>query len=79
MKYYVQISAPVTESFMIGKALTDIKTLQGAVQCLSNEIVPNSPPVAASTKYRKDLAINLFYKVIITKWLYTITYLFSFT
>lgn len=48
---------------MIGKSLTDLKTLTGAIQSLSNEIVPNTFPVAASTKYRRDLAISLFYKV----------------
>jgi xanthine dehydrogenase/oxidase len=56
------ISVPMTESFMVGKKLTDIGTLRGAIQLLKSEIVPNSPPVAASTQYRKDLAINLFYK-----------------
>lgn len=57
------MSASATESFILGKAITDAKTLQGALQILSNEIVPNSPPVAASVKYRKELALSLFYKV----------------
>ena len=35
----------------------------GALESLGNEIVPNTPPAAASAKYRKSLAISLFYKV----------------
>ncbi len=48
---------------MLGKDVTDPETLKGALKELSDEIEPNSPPVAASTKYRKNLALNLFYKV----------------
>ena len=35
----------------------------GALELLGNEIVPNTPPAAASAQYRKSLAISLFYKV----------------
>ena len=35
----------------------------GALESLGNEIVPNTPPAAASAQYRKSLAISLFYKV----------------
>ena len=35
----------------------------GALESLGNEIVPNTPPAAASTQYRKSLATSLFYKV----------------
>ena len=35
----------------------------GALELLGNEIVPNTPPAAASAQYRKGLAISLFYKV----------------
>ena len=48
---------------MLGKDVTDAETLKIALQTLSDEIKPNSPPVAASTKYRKNLALSLFYKV----------------
>lgn len=48
---------------MLGKDVTDPETLKGALKALSEEIEPNSPPVAASTQYRKNLAYSLFYKV----------------
>ena len=38
-------------------------TVEAALSSLESEIVPDSTPVAASTKYRKSLAISLFYKV----------------
>ncbi|XP_019858733.1 PREDICTED: xanthine dehydrogenase/oxidase-like [Amphimedon queenslandica] len=56
------ISAPITESFMIGKSLKDPNTLKGALKNLANEIRPNAPPVSASPGYRKSLALSLFYK-----------------
>ena len=61
----LQISATATESFMLGKDVTDPETLKGALKELSDEIEPNSPPVAASITYRKNLALSLFYKVYI--------------
>ena len=51
---------------MIGKTLTDPNTLKGALKNLSNEIKPNSPPASASPDYRKNLALSLFYKVLIS-------------
>ena len=38
-------------------------TVQDALSSLEGEIVPDTTPVAATTKYRKSLAIGLFYKV----------------
>ena len=35
----------------------------GALETLSDELVPNTPPAAATADYRKSLAISLFYKV----------------
>ena len=35
----------------------------GALEALSKELVPSTNPGAASTDYRKNLAIGLFYKV----------------
>lgn len=35
----------------------------GALSTLEQEIVPDSPPASASKKYRKSLALSLFYKV----------------
>ena len=63
----MQISATATESFMFGKDVTDPDTLTGALKALSDEIAPNLPPAAASVTYRKNLALSLFYKVIIIK------------
>ena len=48
---------------MLGKDITNPETLKGALDALSDEITPNSPPVAASATYRKNLALGLFYKV----------------
>ncbi len=48
---------------MLGKDITDPETLKGALDALSDEMEPNSPPVAASTTYRKNLTLSLFYKV----------------
>jgi len=42
--------------------LLEPDTLKGALESLGNEIVPNTPPAAASTQYRKSLATSLFYK-----------------
>ena len=57
------MSARTTESFITKKFLHDRATLAGAIQALSGEIDPNVFPAAASPKYRKNLALNLFYKV----------------
>lgn len=55
-----------TETFLAGKKLTDQDTLKGALSTLEQEIVPDSPPVSASKKYRKSLALSLFYKFYLT-------------
>ena len=55
---------------MIGKTLTDPNTLKGALKNLSNEIKPNSPPASSSPNYRKNLALSLFYKVLISYYLF---------
>ena len=54
-----------TESFVTKKFLHDQATLQRAIQALSNEISPTVFPACDSTQYRKNLALNLFYKVIV--------------
>lgn len=59
----MQITSTATESFMLGKDVTDPETLKGALKALSDEIKPDSPLVAASAEYRKSLALSLFYKV----------------
>ena len=47
---------------MVGKNIMAPETLTGALQTLSEEIQPNSL-VSVSVEYRKNLALNLFYKV----------------
>ena len=49
---------------MKDKDITLEDTLRGALQVLNDELHPNSPTLAASTQYRKSLAVNLFYKVV---------------
>ena len=61
----MQISAKNTESFLTKKFLHDPATLRGAVEALSNEINPSVFPACDSTQYRTNLALNLFYKVIV--------------
>lgn len=60
----MKISCKGTESFLTKKYLHNLATLQGAVEALSNEIAPVALPAGNSPQYRKNLAINLFYKVI---------------
>lgn len=62
---HVQVSATAAESFVSGRDVTNPKTLQGALEALFDEIEPNSPTLASSVQYRKNLAMNLFYKVCI--------------
>ncbi len=48
---------------MVGKDIMDPETLKGALRNLSEEIQPNDSLVSVSVEYRKNLALNLFYKV----------------
>ena len=48
---------------MLGKCVLDVKVLKNALRILDNEIEPNVTPGAASTTFRKNCVISLFYKV----------------
>ncbi|XP_058124743.1 uncharacterized protein LOC131289060 [Anopheles ziemanni] len=55
-----------TEQFLTGKRLIDDRTLQQTLNVLASEIQPNSSLENASSEYRKNLAIALFYKCILS-------------
>lgn len=52
-----------TENLLKGKLLFSNDTLQSAVKSLENEIKVEENPPEPSAGYRKQLAVNLFYKV----------------
>lgn len=56
------IQATATASVLEGAKLLEQDTLKSALASLENEIVPNTTPVSSSAKYRKSLALGLFYK-----------------
>ncbi|XP_041042508.1 xanthine dehydrogenase-like isoform X2 [Carcharodon carcharias] len=57
------IHAVATEKYLQGKDITCNVTLQGALTILEKELIPDdNNPLLASAKYRKSLALGLFYK-----------------
>ncbi|KAI5646512.1 molybdopterin-binding domain of aldehyde dehydrogenase domain-containing protein [Phthorimaea operculella] len=56
------IRAINTEAFLCGKLLFTNQTLQSAINMLKTELVVVENPPEPSAKYRGQLAINLFYK-----------------
>ncbi|XP_063385553.1 uncharacterized protein LOC134671625 [Cydia fagiglandana] len=56
------VHASKTEEFLKGKNLFTNKTLQEAIEILMSEVVVEENPPQASANYRKNLAVNLFYK-----------------
>lgn len=52
-----------TAMHLIGKDLFNDATLQTALNVLSNELLVEENPPEPSAKYRKQLALGLFYKV----------------
>lgn len=57
------IHAEKTEMFLIGKNIFDNEILQQTLKMLHDEINPVEAPPEPSPKFRRQLAINLFYKV----------------
>eukprot|EP01127_Copromyxa_protea_P020548 TRINITY_DN6897_c0_g1_i1.p1 TRINITY_DN6897_c0_g1~~TRINITY_DN6897_c0_g1_i1.p1 ORF type:complete len:1483 (-),score=356.31 TRINITY_DN6897_c0_g1_i1:3-4016(-) len=55
-----QARMPQTESVLMGGALSDVNTLQKALQTLSNEL--NVDQTIGRNQYRKNLALGMFYK-----------------
>lgn len=60
------IHATSTEKLLIGKDIHTNETLQEALHCLSSELNPDWVLPDASPEYRKNLAIALFYKFVIS-------------
>jgi hypothetical protein len=59
------VQAVRTTRFLQGRSLKDAATLSGALAMLQAELVPDTPPAAASPSYRVFLACSLLYKAII--------------
>lgn len=57
------IHASNTEQYLVNKHLYDETTLRNVLEMLNSEIKPNETIEEVSPKYRKDLALALFYKV----------------
>lgn len=60
------IHASDTETFLRGKTLHTNETLQIAIKVLKNELKPDDVMPDASSNYRKQLAISLFYKFVLS-------------
>lgn len=60
------IHAEKTEEYLYHKKLLDIETVKQACTLLQSEIQPDNDPVDSSPTYRANLAINLFYKFILS-------------
>ncbi|XP_060068194.1 uncharacterized protein LOC132548355 isoform X2 [Ylistrum balloti] len=55
-----------TETFLMGKQLTDPEVFKGALMTLSAEVVPDTTDLrAASAAYRKNLALSYFYRFVL--------------
>ncbi|XP_059485730.1 xanthine dehydrogenase-like [Neocloeon triangulifer] len=54
-----------TENYLMGKNLLDAATIQGALNTLAAELVPDSQPLDASPQYRKQVAQGVFYKFLL--------------
>ena len=55
-----------TPSLLVGKSIMDTGTVVAAAAQLQQELVPDTPPAAASAAYRQQLAVNLFYKFVVS-------------
>ncbi|XP_025087515.1 xanthine dehydrogenase-like [Pomacea canaliculata] len=56
-----------TEEFLEGKELGNPQVLKDALQCLGQELNPDSSPVLASPQYRRTLAQALFYRFVLNE------------
>jgi len=59
------IHAEKTETFLIGENLFENKSLHNALTILNDEIKPDWILPDASSEYRKNLALSLFYKFVL--------------
>ncbi|KAL6990258.1 CDP-4-dehydro-6-deoxyglucose reductase [Sarracenia purpurea var. burkii] len=62
----IEIHATNTENYIKGKSLLDVNTLKEACTILNSELKPDNDPTEASAEYRVSLAVNLFYKFILS-------------
>lgn len=60
------IHAKNTENYINGKNLLDLNTVKEACNILKSELKPDSDPNEPSAEYRVSLAVNLFYKFILS-------------
>ncbi|KPI91000.1 Xanthine dehydrogenase [Papilio xuthus] len=60
------VRATNTERYLIGKPLFTNETLQSALHVLNSELVVTANPPEASVEYRRQLALSLFYKGLLT-------------
>uniref|UniRef100_T1JEH9 FAD-binding PCMH-type domain-containing protein n=1 Tax=Strigamia maritima TaxID=126957 RepID=T1JEH9_STRMM len=60
------VHAKKTEQYLIGQKLADVKVFQAAVNQLSKEIMTEDNIHLVSAAYRKQLALNLFYKYVLS-------------
>ncbi|KAJ8719964.1 hypothetical protein PYW07_012007 [Mythimna separata] len=60
------IRATATEKFLVGKSLFTNETLKAAVKILKAELVVTEDPPEPSVAYRRQLAVGLFYKGLLT-------------
>ncbi|XP_046583492.1 indole-3-acetaldehyde oxidase-like [Haliotis rubra] len=59
------IHASKTEDLMMGKCLSDASLLQDILKYLFAELQPTQQKLSASPEYRRQLAVNLFYKFLL--------------
>ncbi|KAJ8719321.1 hypothetical protein PYW08_011496 [Mythimna loreyi] len=60
------IHASATEEFLIGKQLFTNDTLTAAIKILAAELVVQENPPEPSVEYRKNVAVALFYKALLS-------------
>ncbi|KAL0878640.1 hypothetical protein ABMA27_003714 [Loxostege sticticalis] len=60
------VHATKTEKYLIGQNLFKKETLQGAMKLLNKEVVPVDNPPQPSKESRKKLALDLFYKFVLS-------------
>ncbi|KAH9519991.1 Primary amine oxidase 1, partial [Bulinus truncatus] len=58
------VHADKTEQYLTNKTLSEA-VVQEALNILDSELNPESDPILASPKYRKDLSLSLLYKVLL--------------
>lgn len=60
------VHASATEEYLIDKNVYSNEVLVEALNILSNELTPDENPSNASMEYRKELAVALFFKFILS-------------